>query len=42
MFKAYGLTHKDGVPGIDGTTAADYKVNRGANLNARLTRIKSG
>jgi RNA-directed DNA polymerase len=27
MLEAYRLTRKDGAPGIDGVTAADYEVN---------------
>jgi RNA-directed DNA polymerase len=37
MLEAYRLTRKDGAPGIDGVTAADYEVNLGL-----LERIKSG
>jgi group II intron reverse transcriptase/maturase len=42
MKEAYRLTRKDGAPGIDGVTAADYEVNLEANLLALLDRIKSG
>src|ERR1700748_2390614 len=42
MMEAYRLTRKDGAPGIDGVTAADYKVNLEANLLDLLGRIKSG
>ena len=42
MKEAYRLTRKDGAPGIDGVTAADYAVNLEANLSALLERIKSG
>jgi retron-type reverse transcriptase len=42
MKEAYRLTRKDGAPGIDGVTAADYEVNLEANLSALLERIKSG
>jgi hypothetical protein len=42
MMEAYRLTRKDGAPGIDGVTAADYEVNLEANLLALLDRIKSG
>ncbi len=45
MKEAYRLTRKDGAPGIDGVTAADYEVNLEANLldllsgrDGRLTR----
>jgi hypothetical protein len=34
MMEAYRLTRKDGAPGIDGVTAADYEVNLEANLLA--------
>jgi len=40
--EAYRLTRKDGAPGINGITAADYDVNLEANLLALLERIKSG
>jgi RNA-directed DNA polymerase len=42
MKDAYRLTRKDGAPGIDGVTAADYEVNLQANLLGLLERIKSG
>ena len=42
MKEAYRLTRKDGAPGIDGVTAADYEVNLEANLLDLLDRIKSG
>src|SRR5262245_30910560 len=42
MKEAYRLTRKDGAPGIDGVTAADYEVNLEANLLALLEPIKSG
>ena len=32
MLEAYRLTRKDGAPGIDGVTAADYEANLEANL----------
>jgi len=40
--EAYRLTRKDGAPGIDGVTAADYPQNLEANLLDLLGRIKSG
>jgi len=40
--EAYRLTRKDGAPGIDGVTAADYATNLEANLLDLLERIKSG
>src|SRR5215831_16317671 len=42
MLQAYRLTRKDGAPGIDGVTAADYEANLEANLLGLLERIKSG
>ena len=42
MTEAYRLTRKDGAPGIDGVTAADYEANLEANLLDLLDRIKSG
>src|ERR1700730_9173411 len=42
MKEAYRLTRKDGAPGIDGVTAADYAQNLEANLLDLLGRIKSG
>jgi len=42
MLEAYRLTRKDGAPGIDGVTAADYEANLEANLLSLLERIKSG
>jgi RNA-directed DNA polymerase len=42
MLEAYRLTRKDGAPGVDGVTAADYEANLEANLLDLLERIKSG
>ena len=42
MKEAYRLTRKDGAPGIDGVTAADYASNLEAKLLNLLERIKSG
>jgi hypothetical protein len=42
MKEAYRLTRKDGAPGIDGVTAADYEANLEANLSDLLDRIRSG
>jgi RNA-directed DNA polymerase len=42
MVEAYRLTRKDGAPGIDGMTAADYEADLEANLTDLLERIKSG
>jgi RNA-directed DNA polymerase len=39
---AYGLTRKDGVPGIDGVTAEEYERERSRNLRDLLDRFKSG
>ena len=41
MMEAYRLTRKDGAPGIDGVTAAEYEVNLEANLLDLVDRIKS-
>src|SRR5262249_42498041 len=40
--EAYRRTRKDGAPGIDGVTAAEYAQNLEANLSHLLERIKSG
>ncbi|WP_313807208.1 group II intron reverse transcriptase/maturase [Sphingobium sp.] len=42
MKEAYRLTRKDGAPGIDGVTAADYEVDLEVRLLDLLERIKSG
>jgi len=42
MKEAYRLTRKDGAPGIDGVTAADYATNLEPNLLDLLDRIKTG
>ena len=42
MNEAYRLTRKDGAPGIDGVTAADYATNLEVNLLDLLDRIRSG
>ena len=42
MMEAYRLTRKDGAPGVDGVTAADYEANLEAKLLDLLERIKSG
>jgi RNA-directed DNA polymerase len=40
--RAYELTRKDGAPGVDGQTGAEYAVNLEANLRDLLNRAKSG
>jgi RNA-directed DNA polymerase len=40
--KAYELTRKDGAPGIDGKTGAEYAENLEGNLKDLLNRAKSG
>jgi RNA-directed DNA polymerase len=40
--EAYGRTRKDGAPGIDGQTAADYGEKLEENLRSLLDRFKSG
>ncbi len=42
MLKAWNLTRKDGAPGVDGVTAADYEKDLEANLVDLMERIKSG
>jgi RNA-directed DNA polymerase len=42
MREAFGLTRRDGSPGIDGVRAEDYERNLEANLLDLLERIKSG
>ena len=42
MREAWRLTRKDGAPGIDGMTRADYEAKLEANLLDLLERIKSG
>ncbi len=42
MLEAWRLTRKDGAPGIDGVTAADYEADLEANLLDLMERIKSG
>lgn len=39
---AYELTRKDGAPGIDGVTAADYEANLDQHLDDLLHRLKTG
>ncbi len=40
--EAYNRTRKDGAPGVDGQTAADYGLNLRENLESLLERAKSG
>jgi group II intron reverse transcriptase/maturase len=42
MREAYRRTRKDGAPGVDGQTAADYAANLEENLRTLLDRAKSG
>jgi RNA-directed DNA polymerase len=42
MKEAYRLTRKDGAPGVDGVTAAEYEANLETNLLDLLERIRSG
>ena len=42
MREAYRLTRKDGAPGVDGVTAADYEANLEGGLVDLLGRVKSG
>lgn len=42
LHEAYRRTRKDGAPGIDGQTAADYAEHLEANLQDLLERAKSG
>jgi group II intron reverse transcriptase/maturase len=39
---AYGMTRKDGAPGVDGQTADSYEKDLEANLQSLLERFKSG
>ena len=40
--EAYRLIRKDGAPGVDGQTAADYEERLEENLQSLLERAKSG
>jgi group II intron reverse transcriptase/maturase len=40
--EAYRLTRKNGAPGVDGQTAADYEEHLEENLRSLLERAKSG
>jgi len=39
---SYARTRKDGAPGVDNQSAADYAANLGENLRSLLDRFKSG
>ena len=42
LYQAYLRTRKDGAPGIDGVTAADYESHLQENLESLLERLQSG
>lgn len=42
LYEAYLRVRKNGAPGVDGQTAADYSAHLGTNLRALLERAKSG
>jgi group II intron reverse transcriptase/maturase len=42
LYEAFGRTRRDGAPGVDGQTAADYQTNLRENLQSLLERAKSG
>jgi group II intron reverse transcriptase/maturase len=42
LYEAYLRTRKDGAPGVDGQTAADYAADLETNLRSLLERAKSG
>jgi RNA-directed DNA polymerase len=42
LHEAYLRTRRDGAPGVDGQTAADYAANLRGNLQSLLERAKSG
>jgi len=42
MLEAYRRTRKDGAPGVDGQTSADYAKNLKANLEALVKKIREG
>ena len=42
LYEAFLRTRRDGAPGVDGQTAADYEADLRANLQALLDRAKSG
>jgi group II intron reverse transcriptase/maturase len=42
LHEAYARTRKNGAPGVDGQTAAEYAKNLEGNLRSLLDRMKSG
>lgn len=42
LLEAYQCTRKDGAPGVDGQSAAEYAKNLESNLRSLLDRAKSG
>ena len=42
MREAYRRTRKDGAPGVDGSSAADFAADLTVNLQDLLDRAKSG
>src|SRR6266404_4858714 len=42
LYEAFLRTRRDGAPGVDGQTAADYEANLRDNLQGLLDRAKSG
>ncbi len=42
LYEAFLRTRRDGAPGVDGQTAADYEADLQANLQTLLDRAKSG
>jgi group II intron reverse transcriptase/maturase len=42
LYEAYRRTRRDGAPGVDGQTAADYEADLLGNLKTLLDRAKSG
>jgi group II intron reverse transcriptase/maturase len=42
LLEAFWSTHRDGAPGVDGQTVADYEVNLLDNLKSLLERARSG
>jgi RNA-directed DNA polymerase len=42
LYEAFLRTRRDGAPGVDGQTAADYEADLRSNLQSLLDRAKSG